>query len=173
MLVLWASVALACKEPNPAFMPDTDGTSTTAASATAGTAGSSDDGPATLTITGASTTVTGDASTSTDGSTSLDTSSSGTTGGGATYPACDPMATPPCPADENDCVQVQGGSWCAKHCDGDASVCPQPTSGDATVECAGPGGNQCALDCSGNANCPDGMDCRHLNGTVYRCIWPG
>jgi hypothetical protein len=165
---------VACKEPNPAFMPDTDGTTSTAGSGP-GSSSSGSDGPVSLTLTGATTTAASDGSTAVDGSSTTQdpTTDSDPTAGDATYPACDPMATPPCPPDESDCVQVQGGSWCAKNCDGDASVCPPPTSGTATVECAGPGGNQCALDCSANAACPDGMDCRHLTGTVYRCIWPG
>ncbi len=173
-----AWLAAACKEPNPDFMPEGSSSGHDSHGGTSSTASSSDAGE--QTTIGSSLTLTSSASasetteTATTGTTEVGSSGATdpTTGGGGdpTYPACDAPTPTTCPPGFDECVPVQGGGWCTVHCE-DASTCPVPGSGSAEVVCAGPSGNQCALDCSGGASCPDGMGCTHLQGTIYRCIW--
>ncbi|HWB77203.1 MAG TPA: hypothetical protein VG755_19690 [Nannocystaceae bacterium] len=48
---------------------------------------------------------------------------------------------------------------CAPSCNDDTD-CPPPTSGEASPTCIGQGQNKgCALECSGDGECPDGMEC--------------
>ena len=67
--------------------------------------------------------------------------------------------------------EVEGANSC--FINGCVDVCdclPPPATGTAVVTCTAileDGGNGCALDCSGGATCPDGMQC--LGST---CFWP-
>lgn len=177
VVVLLASTG--CKERNPAFVgpgtssgtdatdPGSSGGPTSSASSTFTTT------PDPTTATTVETTVdpTGDSSSGTDPTTGTGSSESTGPAGDVSYPACDFGAQPECPDGYDDCIAIPDGSWCTVFCD-DPSTCPQPTSGTATVECAGPGGNQCALACDGGAACPDGMQCVLINGNIDRCVWP-
>ena len=189
----WFAVAVlllastACKERNPAFVgpgasSGTDATDTADPGSTGATDPTSN--PSTFTTTPdptVETTVdpTGDTSSGSSTDATASTGPAQSTGpaestgpsGDVTYPACDFGARPECPEGYDACVDIQDGNWCTVFCD-DPSTCPQPTSGTATVECAGPGGNQCALGCDDGAECPDGMQCEEINGNIDRCVWP-
>lgn len=173
----WALAA--CKEPNPDFMPDassTGGSDSQGETSTASTTGVSDattiGSSFTVSSTTASSETTDDPTTTEPGSTGASTTTDPTTGGGSdpTYPACDADTPTMCPRGFDECIPVQAGGWCTVHCE-DPSTCPVPVSGTAEVVCAGPSGNQCALDCGGGKTCPDGMGCTHIQGTIYRCVW--
>lgn len=181
VVVLLASTG--CKERNPAFVgpgtsSGTDATDTADPSSTGGPTSNS----TTLTTTPdptmdptmdptVETTVDPTEGTGTGTDPTTGTGSAESTGGDVSYPACEFGAQPECPDGYDDCVAIPDGNWCTVFCD-DPSTCPQPTSGTATVECAGPGGNQCALACDGGAACPDGMQCVQINGNIDRCVWP-
>ncbi len=101
-------------------------------------------------------------------------SSESTGGGEPTYPPCMPMSDPECARPYMQCYEFSGPdhSVCTAPC-GDVSECPEATSGDAEVVCAGQNGDQCVLDCSGGATCPDGMECLDIaEGMFFRCAWP-
>lgn len=101
-------------------------------------------------------------------------SSESTGGGEPSYPPCMPMSDPECPRPYMACYEFAGPdhSVCTAPC-GDAGDCPDATSGDAEVVCAGQSGDQCLLDCSGGATCPDGMECVDVaGGMFFRCAWP-
>ena len=92
------------------------------------------------------------------------------------YPACDTEAMPAsCPRGFDFCITypMGAGSLCSVDCM-DETDCPQPESGTAPAICAGPQNNQCSLDCSGDAVCPDGMECISFGpgGNIERCAWP-
>ncbi len=80
---------------------------------------------------------------------------------------------PVCPPPYDMCYDFAPGySVCTSPCMDDTD-CPVPATGDATVVCAGPVGDQCLLDCSGGETCPDGMDCVDVAGGMFvRCLWP-
>lgn len=180
-ILLLASVS--CKEPNPDFDGPAGGSSS----------GSSSSGPAPTTDPMGTTTagMEGTGSTTlpigTTGETSsLDTSSSGplesttsTSGSSSSggeeplYPPCMLDEDPVCPRPYEDCYDFLEPDYtvCTQPCDQDED-CPVPASGDATAMCAGQGGNQCLLDCSDDATCPDGMECQQIAGMFFRCLWP-
>lgn len=109
-------------------------------------------------------------------------SSTGEPPGPVTYDACDLEARPDmqCAIEGDTCWQIPSidptdpvRHWCGIACEnGDPSGCPEPTSGDATVECSGLFGAPCALSCADGETCPDGMVCYDamING-VMRCVW--
>jgi len=95
-----------------------------------------------------------------------------------TYGDC--SSSSDCPGDET-CASVGGGGggfpignryFCSEPCDNDQD-CSPPSSGNASSGCSSsgfPGTSRCELDCGGNANCPDGMDCV-ANGFASVCVW--
>lgn len=91
------------------------------------------------------------------------------------YPPCMPDAEPVCPEPYDGCYDFVGPDFsvCTQTCM-DAEDCPQPATGDAVAACGGPMMNQCVLDCSGDATCPDGMECVPVGGggMILRCAWP-
>jgi hypothetical protein len=99
-----------------------------------------------------------------------------------TYGPCDLDAEPDmqCLEKGESCAEIPSVNpndpvhhWCSILCDkGDPSGCPEPTSGDATIECSGLPGAPCALSCADGETCPDGMICLDamING-VFRCVW--
>lgn len=104
-------------------------------------------------------------------------SGSGSSSGGMEEPAYPPCMNmdPPCPDPYDHCYGFVGPmfSVCSQMCVDDAE-CPQPASGDAPAVCAGPGGDECVLDCGGGETCPDGMECVQVGagGMIARCAWP-
>lgn len=117
-------------------------------------------------------------SSGTESSTSASTgpaesSSSGAPPEDPAYPPCMPDADPVCPEPYDHCYGFfpDGYSACSQMCMDDAE-CPQPQSGDAPAVCAGPGGDECVLDCGGGATCPDGMECVDVAMGIMRCAWP-
>ena len=106
-----------------------------------------------------------------------------------------PMTYPPCPSGQDNecgpgfnCVAVvqtsqQGqqivGTVCGdSNCDpgGSVALCPQPTSGNATLVCLGLQPPACTLLCDNGETCPDGMDCYQVdlsqNFSTSVCAWP-
>jgi hypothetical protein len=80
-------------------------------------------------------------------------------------------ADPVCPAPYDLCYDfIQNFTVCTSPC-GDATDCATPATGDATVVCAGQGGDQCLLDCGNGETCPDGMECQSIMA-FDRCVWP-
>lgn len=115
------------------------------------------------------------------GSTGPDESSS-TGDGVVTYPPCDFDGDPAgeCAGKGESCALIPAMNpndpdrhWCAIPCEmGDPSGCPEPSSGDATVECSGLPGAPCALSCADGETCPDGMVCFDaMINNVMRCVW--
>ena len=68
------------------------------------------------------------------------------------------------------------GSYCSARCQGSASDCPPPPSGNAVPMCQfqGPLGFNCILTCGNGETCPDGMNCSGsgLPGGTDACGWP-
>lgn len=177
---------LGCREPNPAFVAD-DGAST--GGATVSTSDATVSGDSSDSLTGASAastdassadateTTAGQADTTdpdTTSTTSVASSSGESTGAPPSdpYPGCDLDAEPPCPREFPECISGGDYSWCTQLCDVDDD-CPAPVTGDPEVVCAGPGGNECALDCADGQTCPDGMSCMEVVNNIERCVWPG
>ena len=132
--------------------------------------------------------------TATDGMTTT------TTGGGeVTYPPCEePGGTGgttttggfmECPPEYNACYTWPFGGGIPSHnkctilCES-PDECPDPSSGNAPVGCAGPPGSEtCVLDCTpgagggttttgGEIECPDGMVCVDIGFMGFsRCLW--
>lgn len=177
-IALALTALLACREPNPAFVAD-DTASTTGDVSTSTTDGSisgdSSDSIADASTTSATATTHESATSDPDTSSSTSGAESTTESTGAPasdpYPACDPRADPPCPRDFPECVAVSQVGWCTQFCDVDED-CPAPLTGDPTVVCAGPDGNQCALDCGDGETCPDEMSCVEVVNNIFRCVWP-
>jgi hypothetical protein len=120
----------------------------------------------------------GDGTTSTDGTTGTSRGEDSSSGGTdpIAYPPC-AAAEPRCPEPYEGCIEPMGGAVgnaCTLYC-GDASECPLPDSGGATVVCAAPMmmPDFCQLDCS-QGECPAGMECVGLGpmGQALRCLWP-
>lgn len=162
-------------------------------SGTEGTTGTATMTPTTMTatMTDSMGTMTGSSSTTSDESTTTEAvDSSGTTeatteattdtGSSSSgdmeepaYPPCMTDADPVCPEPYDQCYDFFGPGFnvCSQTCM-EPDDCPQPTTGDATVACAGPMMNQCVLDCAGGAMCPDGMECVPVGGMMFfRCAW--
>jgi hypothetical protein len=115
----------------------------------------------------------GESMTDTDTDTATDSASSSSSGGGdATYPACQPDADPVCPKPYTGCYDVvKTHSACTVECE-DPDACPEPNGGTAVPVCGGPMMDSCVLDCSGDATCPDGMECVEIvPETILRCLW--
>jgi len=181
-ILVCAAVLMGCGDDEPADEGDSGSSST----------GADDDSTATLTSTTVSTSAT-TSMTTTDATTDVTTESSGTTEPGDSssegtetgadssgtdtggnvdaYGPCDLENDPQCPMDQ-ECIDVPQTMimWCAAACES-ADECPTPATGDAEVVCAGPNGNQCALDCSGGATCPDDMECVVIVQNIERCVW--
>jgi hypothetical protein len=101
-----------------------------------------------------------------------------------TYGPCDLDAEPDmqCLEKGESCAAIPGVNpndpdrhWCAIPCEnGEPDNCPEPTSGNATVECSGLQGAPCALSCANGETCPDGMVCFDaMINNVMRCVWEG
>lgn len=173
-------VLASCKEPNPAF----DGPASTGS----GSEGSSGAGPTGTTMDAMTTMSTmstmgmeGTGSTSLDpdsstGPVSPESSSSSDTGGEApSYPPCMLDGDPVCPRPYEECYDFLAPDYtaCTLPCEQD-DECPQPATGEAQAMCAGQNQDQCVLDCSDGATCPDGMECQEVGGggMFERCLWP-
>ena len=139
---------------------------TTTASSTDGTTTTTD-----ATTTAADSSGTTDATGSSGGGSSGGSSSGG--GGPVAYGPCDysDPENPACP-DGESCHELPGGEhWCSADCMDNADACPATESGTSVVECS----NfymACALNCAGDAACPDGMECVMVNPQISRCGWP-
>jgi hypothetical protein len=166
-----------CQEPNPDFDgPASTSTSTSSSegvppegSTTAGADGTTSLEPSTTTEA-----VSPDSSSGTTGEVS--SSSSSITGGDEPlYPPCMLDEDPACPRPYDECYDFLEPDYtvCTLPCRQD-DECPVPASGDAQPQCAGQTNDQCVLDCSGGATCPDGMECQQVGpgGMFERCLWP-
>jgi hypothetical protein len=79
------------------------------------------------------------------------------------------------PCDNNDdcieswgCVGLVGAQYCGRNCD-DASHCGNSFGCEAQVEC-NPDPNLpwgCAMTCTGNVQCPEGMACMFFSGNEW------
>lgn len=109
-------------------------------------------------------------------------SSTGEPPGPVTYDACDLEARPDmqCAIEGESCFTIPSFNpldpvrhWCSIPCEmGEPDNCPEPSSGDATVECSGVQGTPCALSCADGETCPDGMVCFDaMINNVMRCVW--
>lgn len=161
-------VSASCQEPNPDF----DGP------AGAGSSSEGSSGISTTTAPMTTMAMDGTGSTSlepgTTGPVSPDSSSSD--GGEAPlYPPCMLDEEPVCPRPYEQCYDFLAPDYtvCTLPCEQDDD-CPQPPTGDAQPLCAGQSDDQCVLDCSDGATCPDGMECQEVGqgGMFERCLWP-
>ncbi|MBK6921914.1 MAG: hypothetical protein IPH07_31245 [Deltaproteobacteria bacterium] len=163
------------------------GTSATMTSTTATTSatGMTDSATTTASTTDGTTTTTDATTTAADSSGTTDATGSGSSGGGSSggsssggggpvaYGPCDysDPENPACPEGES-CHELPGGEhWCSADCMDNADACPATESGTSVVECS----NfymACALNCAGDAACPDGMECVMINPQISRCGWP-
>jgi hypothetical protein len=120
-----------------------------------------------------------DSSSSDTGSTTSTSSSS--SGGSSTtgaeeppYPPCMLDDDPVCPRPYEECYDLAAPDFtaCTLPCQEDGD-CLQPTTGDAPAVCAGANDDQCVIDCSDGATCPDGMECQMVGpgGMFERCLW--
>jgi hypothetical protein len=155
----------------------TDGSATDAGVDSSGGPTSEGDGG---TETSPGTTTTSDGTTTNGGDATESGTSVGTGSGAADYPGCYNV---PCPGNTT-CLVGEGlnasMTYCAPDCVGpdDPSACPTPATGDAVPRCIviPVGGGQwdmCALDCSAESTCPDGMTCvqeTDLNGPIEICM---
>jgi hypothetical protein len=166
-----------CKEPNPSFDGPASAGSGSEGSGTTGTTGTPD------TTTDVITTMTTDGTSATSlepGSSSgpvpSESSSSSETGDeGPLYPPCMLDEDPVCPRPYEACYEFLAPDYtaCTLPCEQNAD-CPQPATGDAPAVCAGQNEDQCVIDCSDGAACPDGMECQEVGGggMFERCLWP-
>jgi hypothetical protein len=174
---------MSCKEPNPDF----DGPAGGSGSGSSSSGATPTTGPLPMTTSG----MDGTGSTSlpvdtTSDTMPLDTSSSGalesttmagssSSGGeeGPLYPPCMLDGDPVCPRPYVECYDFLAPDYtvCTLPC-GQDDQCPVPATGDAVPQCAGQGNDQCVLDCSGGATCPDRMECQQVGGMFERCVWP-
>jgi hypothetical protein len=168
-----------CKETNPDFDgPASSGTSTSSDGSSTGPVATTD--PMTTSGMEGSGSTSLPPGTTDDTMPPLDTGSSDPSMGGSSssggdeplYPPCMLDADPVCPRPHEECYEIDPDyTVCTLPCQDDAD-CPQAASGDAQPECAGPGGDQCVLDCSDGETCPDGMECQQGGGNSDRCVWP-
>ena len=169
-------VPTSCKEPNPAFDGPASASSGSGSdgSDTAGTSGTTTD---VITMTTDGTSATSVEPGSSTGPVSPESSSSSDTGDeGPLYPPCMLDDDPVCPLPYEECYDFLAPDYtvCTLPCEQNAD-CPQPATGDAQAICAGQSQDQCVLDCSDGAACPDGMECQEVGGggMFERCLWPG
>jgi len=147
--------------------------------------GSTTADPTTTPMTGATSTGMADSGTDAGSTTPATDSGSADSGSGesgsdstgeeeSVYPPCMPDADPVCPRPYEVCYEFAGPdhSVCTHPCER-SDQCPQPSSGDAVAVCAGQDFDQCLLDCSDDATCPDGMECLEIgDAEFFRCAWP-
>lgn len=194
--LLTISLVLACgktgetnDESSSSSGSTTDGMSTsatmTSTTATTSATGMTDSATTTASTTDTTTTTTDATTTAADSSGTTDATGSGSSGGGSSggsssggggpvaYGPCDysDPENPACP-DGESCHELPGGEhWCSADCMDNADACPATESGTSVVECS----NfymACALNCAGDAACPDGMECVMVNPQISRCGWP-
>lgn len=178
-------VPTACQESNPDFdgpasasassSADSSGTgSTTSPSPMTTTSGMDGTGSTSLPIDTSDTMPPDTSSSDTAEPTTAGSSSSGG-GEGPLYPPCMLDENPVCPRPYEECYDFLEPEFtvCTLPCAQD-DECPTPASGDAQPDCAGQNNDQCVLDCSGGATCPDGMECQQVGpgGMFERCLWP-
>lgn len=180
-------VPTACQEPNPDFdgpagsssssSADGSGTgSTTSSSPMTTTSGMDGTGSTSLPV-DTSDTMPGTSSSDTAEPSTTTTGGSSSSGGGEEplYPPCMLDELPVCPRPYEECYDFLAPDYtvCTLPCMQD-DECPAPASGDAQPSCAGQNSDQCVLDCSGGATCPDGMECQQVGpgGMFERCLWP-
>lgn len=157
----------------------------TGTTATTSATGMSDSASTTASTTDSTTTdattTAADSSGTTDATTGSGSGSSGGSSGGSSSGGGGPVAygpcdysdpeNPACPEGES-CHELPGGEhWCSAECMDNADGCPAAETGTSVVECS----NfymACALNCAGDAECPDGMQCVMVTPQVSRCGWP-
>ncbi|MCX4247369.1 hypothetical protein [Paraliomyxa miuraensis] len=175
-------LAAACQEPNPDFDGPASGASSSSGDGTTSTTTAepmttTGVGTGSMTTSGSDTMPPLDDGSSGPGSTTdPDTSGSSSSSGGENplYPPCVLDGGPECTKPYEECYDSAAPEFtvCTIPCDED-SDCPEPSTGNAEVVCAGQGNDQCLLDCSGGATCPDGMECQQVGpgGMFNRCLW--
>lgn len=166
---------VSCQEANPDF----DGPAGSGSASEGSTTGVVSTTTEAMTTTGvggtSSTSIDPDTSGSSGPGESTSPGSSGSGGDEPLYPPCMLGENPECVAPYDQCYDSAAPEFtgCTLSCvdDGD---CPQPVSGDVQATCGGQGNDECMLDCSGGATCPDGMECVATGpgGMSERCLWP-
>lgn len=160
-----------CRERNPAFMPEL-AMSTGEGSTSLATSEESSSGFATTAGTTMPATTTTSVGESSGAGSTGDASTSDASSGGEPVPYADCNGGAACPRGWDECIALDNPAiaWCSHYCD-QPDDCETPLTGDAEVVCAGPSGHDCALDCSNDQTCPDGMACIEIIHNVVRCVW--
>lgn len=178
--LLTTTLSLGCGDDSPAgddTGSETGGSSSsTTAMTTASTMPMTSDGTSTGPGESSGDSTAGPGDSTTAGTSEGDSTTAGSSDSGGSdplYPPCAPDMDPVCPEPYLACYDFAPGySACTSPCE-NAGDCPVPDTGDAEVVCAGMMMNQCLLDCSGGATCPDGMECVPVAGGMFnRCLWP-